>query len=51
MPVVAPDPVALLSVVMALVAQMHEAMQDDVLAHALGQVVLRDAHDRHVGRL
>ena len=48
--VVEPELLALLRVVAALLAQVHEAVQDDVLAHPVGQVGIDHAHDRHVGQ-
>ena len=50
MAVVEPEPLALLGVVAALLAQVSEAVQDDVLAHAVRQVGIDHAHDRHVGQ-
>ena len=35
----------------ALIAQVHEAVQHHVLAHAMGEIVLRHAHDRHVRQI
>src|SRR5215208_2004075 len=35
----------------SLLAQMHETMQHDVLAHAVREVVLHDAHDRNVRQI
>ena len=35
----------------ALIAQVHEAVQHHVLAHAMGEIVLRHAHDRHIRQI
>ena len=45
--VVEPQLLPLLRVIGALAAQMHQAVQHDVLAHAVRQVVIDDAHHRH----
>ncbi len=46
--VVLPHMRALLRVVAALLAQVHQAVQDDIFAHAVGEVVVDDTRDRHV---
>ena len=45
--VVEPQLLPLLRVIGALAAQMHQAVQHHVLAHAVRQVVVDDAHHRH----
>ncbi len=47
----APHPLALLRVVEALAAMMHQHVQHDVLGHAHGEIGIDDAHDRHVGQI
>ena len=50
LPVLVPAALALLRIVEPLAAVMHQHVQHDVFRHAFGQIVDRDAHQRHVGQ-
>ena len=46
-----PHALALLAIVEAMAAVMHQHVQYDVFRHAHGEIGIDDAHDRHVGQL
>ena len=45
----APDPGLLLGAVVEIVAVQPQHLQDDVLAHRVGQIRVDEAGDRHAG--
>ena len=46
-----PHALALLAIVEAMAAVMHQHVQHHVLRHTHGEIGIDDAHDRHVGQI